>query len=51
MHIISTKIKPIARLALNGKQSTFNARDPGLIPQVLQIPLEKGMLTQSSTSG
>ena len=32
--------KPIARLALNGKQSTFNARDPGLIPALGRSPRE-----------
>ena len=32
----------------DGKKSACNAEDPGLIPRVKKIPLEKGMATHSS---
>ena len=35
----------------DGKKSACNAEDPGLIPRVRKIPLEKGMATHSSILG
>ena len=49
--ILTLAIYSMVPSGSDGKKSACNAEDPGLIPWVRKIPLEKGMATHSSILG